>query len=103
MTVINDGGSHVYHCLRELCRRMYTRDRTTTLGLKTINNGMCATIKARADQKFTFGSEVKLENLRITNVGGIQFGHSENNIQTFTVDCYANIVNFRGSIPSGVS
>lgn len=74
MTVINDAGSHIYHGLRELCRRMYVRDRRSGTGLKTINTGVDATIKARSDQKFTFGSEVKLKNLRITNVSGLQFG-----------------------------
>ena len=45
---------------------------------------------------------MKLKNLRLVNVSGLQFGHSDNNIQTFTVGCYANIVDFKGTIPRTV-
>jgi len=50
------------------------------------NSGYTMTIKAlTGDEKHYAGSLITLNGVRIENLGGLDFGYDQNDIQTFTI------------------
>jgi hypothetical protein len=70
MTVINDAGGYLYQKMREVCRGMYCLPEA-----RKFNHGFNVTVRALSDFNSSFGSEIILKNLRITQVGNLQYGH----------------------------
>lgn len=92
-TVLNDATGKIYTRIRELMAIDYNINR------RMLNNGFTVKVKVRGDQQNYAGMNILMEGVRITNVSGIDFSHTDSTAQTFTVDGYVNFVDFaRGTI-----
>ena len=88
---MNDASGKVYTTLRGLMIYDYAKER------RQLSNGYTVTIKARGDQQNTGGMNIVMSGVRINNVSGLDYSHTDSSIQTFTVDGYVNTTDFQTS------
>lgn len=78
MTVRNDAQGYIYGALSNFVME--------SLGKVLMNSGYTITIKAlTGDEKHYKGALVTLESVRLESVSGLDWGHDDNAVQTFTV------------------
>lgn len=80
MTVINDASGIIYSALCNFIMNDFTS--------KLVNSGYSITIKT-AKSKNTNGTTITLNDVRVKNIGALQFDHAGGDVQTFNVDCTA--------------
>jgi hypothetical protein len=79
ITVRNDAQGYIYSALHNFVME--------NAGKVLANSGYTITIKAlTGDTKHYKGALVTLEGVRLTQVSGLDWGHDDNSIQTFTVN-----------------
>lgn len=84
MTVLNDAQGYIYSTLANFIMS----NSTNVLA----NSGYTMTIKALTGDKNFSGSMITLRGVRIESIGGLSFGHSDNDISTF--DISGKIIDF---------
>lgn len=82
MTVINDANGVIYTNLRDLMLADFQNRR--------VDNGFTITVKARSDMTNTAGFNMTIKGVRILEVSGLSFSHTDSGVSTFTVNCYGN-------------
>lgn len=78
MTVLNDAQGYIYSILANFIMS----NSTNVLA----NSGYTMTIKALTGDKKFSGSMITLRGVRIESIGGLSFGHSDNDISTFDIN-----------------
>jgi hypothetical protein len=84
MTVRNDAQGYIYSALHNFIMN--------GTGKILANSGYTMTIKALTGDKNFSGSMITLRGVRIESIGGLSFGHSDNDISTF--DISGKIIDF---------
>lgn len=91
--VMNDASGLVYTTVRKLMSYDYDPKR------RMLDNGYVVRVKARGDGTNSCGMNVVMNGVRITDVGGLDYSHTDSTIQTFNVGGYVDFVEFEvGSI-----
>lgn len=88
-TVLNDASGIVYTTIRRLM--IYDYDP----GRRMLDNGYNVMVKSRGDQTNNAGMNIVMQGVRINNVSGLDYSHTDSSIQTFTVDGYVNFTDFQ--------
>ena len=79
LTIINDSSGYIYSALKNIVMN--------GLDTQLTPSGYTITVRAIGDNK-TPGMTLNLNGVRIINIGGLSFGQSQNEYQTFTVECW---------------
>jgi hypothetical protein len=89
MTILNDAQGTIYTTIRGMVFYDYAMSR------RMLNNGYVLKIKALGDGVNTGGMNTIMRGVRLTGVSGLDYSHMDNGTQTFTVNGYADFVDFQ--------
>ncbi len=81
MTVLNDDSGYIYTALHNFV--------INDVGAALASSGYTMTVRSLGDGKKFKGMTITLNGVRIKNVGGLSYGHNQNDIQTFDVQARA--------------
>lgn len=77
MTVLNDANGYIYSALSEFL--------VTDASNQMANSGYTITIRSRNGNDKWPGALITMRGVRITQLGGLQFGQSDTGVQTFSI------------------